>query len=281
LTFDVGGGRLAQFWHEGRGGLRRVLSIAVVAAAVCAAIPGASSAAGPVLQSASLDQSTKVLSVTWSLPPGVESRVLEANTNPALDSEGYFLFGPNDGYYGPNIIFEVPDSSATSWLHSYPDLPPGHYYVHVGGFDSNCTSCPIREWSTLGTFDVNAPPPPPPPPPPPAKKVFAPDCSGRPHYRPRSIIVACGDGNLQLLRLRWSGWTTKVATAAGVFHWNDCKPACYLGHFHSRSGAHVKLFRVTWCRSKRFLQFTRMRVTPPKSLPRFKPFTQRLSCTVR
>jgi hypothetical protein len=25
----------------------------------------------------------------------VESRLLEANTNPALDSEGYFLYGPN------------------------------------------------------------------------------------------------------------------------------------------------------------------------------------------
>jgi peptidoglycan hydrolase-like protein with peptidoglycan-binding domain len=49
-----------------------------------------------------------VLSAAWSLPPGVQSRVLEANTNPALDSQGYFLFGPNDGYYGPNVIFEVP-----------------------------------------------------------------------------------------------------------------------------------------------------------------------------
>jgi hypothetical protein len=254
--------------------LSRVLGVVVVAAAVCVAIPGASWAAGPVLQGVSFDQSTKVLSVTWSLPPGVESSVLEANTNPALDSEGYFLFGPNDGYYGPNIIFDVPDSAATSWLHSYPDLPPGHYYVHVGGFDSSCTSCPIREWSTLGTFDVTAPPPP-------AKKVFTPDCSGRPHYKPRSIIVACGDGNLQLLRLRWSHWTRTVATGVGVYHWNDCRPACYSGHFHSRAGARVKLYRVTRCKSKGFLQFTRMRVTPPRSLPRFKPFTQRLSCTFR
>jgi len=187
--------------------LKRFLFIATVAAAVFATLPGASSAAPPTLQSVGFDQSTKVLSVTWSLPPGVESSVLEANTNPALDSEGYFLFGPNDGYYGSNIIFEVPDAAATSWLHSYPDLPSGHYYVHVGGFDSSCTSCPTREWTTLGTFEVSAPPPPPPPPPP-KKKVFAPDCAGRPHFKPRSIIVACGDGNLQLLRLRWSRWTT-------------------------------------------------------------------------
>jgi hypothetical protein len=258
--------------------VKRCLFVAIVAAAVCAAIPGASAAAPPVLGSAPFNQSTKVLSVTWSLPPGVESRVLEANTNPALDSEGYFLFGPNDGYYGPNIIFELPDSAATSWLHSYPDLPPGHYYVHVAGYDTTCTSCPIREWTTLGAFDVS---PPPPHPTPGAKNVFAPDCVGRPHFRPRSIIVACGDGNLQLLRLRWSRWTSSVATGGGVYHWNDCIPQCYRGHFHSRAGARVEVYRVTRCRSKGFLQFTRMRVTPPRSLPRFKPFTQRLSCTFR
>jgi hypothetical protein len=257
--------------------VKRVLCVAVVVAAVCATLPAASSAAGPVLQGASFNQSTKVLSVTWSLPPSVESSVLEANMNPALDSDGYFLFGANDGYYGPSIIFEIPDRAATSWVHSYPDLPPGHYYVHVGGFDSSCNTCPIREWSTLGTFDVN----PPPPPPPPAKKVFAPDCVGRPHFKPRSIIVACGDGNLQLLRLRWSRWSTTAATGAGIYHWNDCIPQCYRGHFHSRDGAHIALYRVNRCRSKGFLQFTRMRVTPPASLPRFKPFTQKLSCNYR
>lgn len=98
--------------------MKSILCVAVVATAVCAAIPGAASAAPPVLQSVNFDQTTKVLSVTWTLPPGVESAVIEANTNSALDSEGYFLFGPNDGYYGPNIIFEVPDSAATSWVHS-------------------------------------------------------------------------------------------------------------------------------------------------------------------
>jgi len=263
----------------GGGGLKGIVGIGLVAL-VCAAIPGAASATGPTLLSVSFTQGTKVLAVTWSLPPGVESRVLEANTNPALDSEGYFLFGPNDGYY-TNNIFEVPDSTSTSWVHSYPDLPPGHYYVHVGTFDNNCTDCPIREWSTLGAFDVLPPPIAHQPPPIPRKKVFAPDCVGKPHFRPRSIVVACGDGNLSLLRLHWSVWSNKAATATGTYHWNDCLPACYRGHFHSRAGARVKLYRVAKCASKGFLQFTRMRVTPPRSISRFKPFTQRLSCTYR
>jgi len=129
----------------------------VAVAACLLAVTPAAQAAPPVLQSVSFDNATKVLSVNWSLPPGVETAVLEANTKSALDSQGYFLYGPNDGYYGPNIIFELPDSASTSWLHSYPDLPPGLYYVHVGGYDSTCVSCPIREWTSLGTFTVPAP----------------------------------------------------------------------------------------------------------------------------
>jgi hypothetical protein len=144
-----------------RGNLTRMRTAVVVAITACLlAVTPAAQAAPPVLQSVSFDNATKVLSVNWSLPPGVETAVLEANRNPALDSDGYFLFGPNDGYYGPNIVFEVPGSVSTSWLHSYPDLPPGLYYVHVGGYDSTCTSCPIREWTSLGTFTVPAPPPP-------------------------------------------------------------------------------------------------------------------------
>jgi len=85
--------------------LKRILLVTVMATVVCAAIPGASTAAGPTLQTISFDNGTKVLSVGWSLPPGVQTLILEANTNPALDSEGYFLYGPHDGSYGPHTIF--------------------------------------------------------------------------------------------------------------------------------------------------------------------------------
>jgi hypothetical protein len=112
-------------------------------------------------------------------------------------------------------------------------------------------------------------------------RVYAPDCGGRPRYKPRTIIVACGDGNLSLRAISWFSWTSSTATGVGVYYWNDCIPACYRGHFHSRAGARVSLYRVTRCVSKRFTQFTRMRVTPPVSLPRFKPFAQRLSCAFR
>ena len=247
--------------------LRTALGLLAVTVALLVIAPAAQ-AAPPVLLNVSFNNTTRVLAVSWSLPPGVSTEVLEANANPALDSDGYFLYGPHDGSYGPKTILELPSTAATTWLHRYPDLPPGLYYLHVGGYDSTCGSCPITEWTSLGTFTVEP-------------KVYAPDCGGRPHYRPKTIVVACGDGNLQLLKLRWSSWTGQTAAAVGVYHWNDCIPMCYRGHFHSRAGAKVRLYRVTRCRSKGFLQFTRMRVTPPRSLQRFKPFTQRLSCSFR
>jgi hypothetical protein len=91
--------------------LRKLLCVAVLAAGVVAATPSAAGAAPPILQTVKFDNATKVLSASWSLPPGVQTSVLEANANPTLDSQGYFLYGPNDGNYGPNNIFEVPDSN--------------------------------------------------------------------------------------------------------------------------------------------------------------------------
>lgn len=51
--------------------------------------------------------------------------------------------------------------------------------------------------------------------------------------RPRSIVVACGDGNLYFTRIRWASWTSSTATGTGVGHQNDCTPNCAAGHFHT------------------------------------------------
>lgn len=157
----------------------RYPTVFLVALIAAFSAPAAAFAAAPVLQSVSFNNSTHVLSVSWSLPPGVEARVLEANTNPATDSEGYFLYGPMDGVFGPNIIFEsigISDTT-TSWVHGYPNLGSGTYYVHVAGFDSSCLTCSVRQWSSMATFTVGAPAPSPTPTPtptPPAPTPVAP-----------------------------------------------------------------------------------------------------------
>jgi hypothetical protein len=51
--------------------------------------------------------------------------------------------------------------------------------------------------------------------------------------RPRTIVLACADGNASLTRLSWSSWTTTGATATGLFIYNNCIPYCALGTFVS------------------------------------------------
>jgi hypothetical protein len=51
-------------------------------------------------------------------------------------------------------------------------------------------------------------------------------------YRPGQITVACGDGNAQVVHLRWPEWTTARAVGVGTWRQNDCKPNCAAGTFH-------------------------------------------------
>jgi hypothetical protein len=44
--------------------------------------------------------------------------------------------------------------------------------------------------------------------------------------RPKSIIIACGDGNIGLVDLHWTSWGQTTATASGVDTWNTCVPDC-------------------------------------------------------
>jgi hypothetical protein len=82
------------------------------------------------------------------------------------------------------------------------------------------------------------------------------DCgAGRPEVRPEYILVACGDGNFYLTRLKWSRWTATGASARGTGHQNDCTPSCADGHLHTY-GVAINLSRPRIC-AKHILEFTR------------------------
>jgi hypothetical protein len=51
--------------------------------------------------------------------------------------------------------------------------------------------------------------------------------------RPPSIIIACGDGNILLLRLKWTSFGGAIARGDGDYSANDCTPNCAAGKFHS------------------------------------------------
>ncbi len=61
-------------------------------------------------------------------------------------------------------------------------------------------------------------------------------------YKPKSILLACGDGTNGLVNLKWSHWSTTKATGSGVNAVNDCTPNCVNGK--------VKKTRVTVTLSK-------------------------------
>jgi len=74
--------------------------------------------------------------------------------------------------------------------------------------------------------------------------------------RPRSIMLACGDGNFYLTRITWTFWGMRRALGIGVGHQNDCLPDCARGHFHTYRVA-VGLDRAMECAAQKVAQFTR------------------------
>jgi hypothetical protein len=82
-------------------------------------------------------------------------------------------------------------------------------------------------------------------------------------YRPRTVIIACGDGNFQLRRLRWRGWNRATAKARGYAWVNDCVPYCAAGTFH-RYRVRVRASRIRRCShdDDRY-RYTRLRITYP------------------
>lgn len=61
--------------------------------------------------------------------------------------------------------------------------------------------------------------------------TFIPDCVGDPLNKPATYTLACGDSNYSLVRLRWTGWGAKKATATGTAMVNTCTPSCAEGTF--------------------------------------------------
>jgi hypothetical protein len=149
-------------------------------------------------------------------------------------------------------------------------IPSGGWRSGAHSFSVSATDNAGNVASNGGRFTVPAPP----------ARVYAPNCVGKPRFKPRSIILACADDGLLVTKIHWTRWTRQIATGVGVYNWNDCKPSCVAGHFHARAGARLKLYSVARCRSKGFLEFTHLRLTPPRSF-RTRPSTWSLSCRQR
>jgi hypothetical protein len=89
-------------------------------------------------------------------------------------------------------------------------------------------------------------------------------------YRPRTVIVACGDGNFQLRRIRWRTWNRDTAKGRARAMLNDCIPYCARGRFHSYR-ADLMAYRPRICRrgdGAEGYHYTRLRIRYKRPLSR-------------
>lgn len=51
----------------------------------------------------------------------------------------------------------------------------------------------------------------------------------KPKFKPRNVIIACGDASLGAREMAWSKWKHKIAFGTGTGQVNDCNPDCVHG----------------------------------------------------
>lgn len=108
--------------------------------------------------------------------------------------------------------------------------------------------------------------------------VLAPSCNSA-KYKPKRIVISCGDGNIYVKSLRWSSWTGKRATGKGVNEINDCTPSCVAGKFRAYAAA-VILSKPKRCsKVKRHKVFGEIKlVYTSKSPGKSRTYTSSLAC---
>ena len=122
--------------------------LVVIAVAAVFLVPSAASAAPPTL--VSVGHVKQYPTARWTLPPGVESQLIEIATDPTVSTDGAFV--------GDDVLFEQVEATQTSWSSTAHRLKTGiTYYVHVNAIDWPCFvvfACPAREWSNVLTFRI-------------------------------------------------------------------------------------------------------------------------------
>ncbi|MCB5181564.1 hypothetical protein [Streptomyces antimicrobicus] len=93
------------------------------------------------------------------------------------------------------------------------------------------------------------------------------DCFGAPQVRPKEYLLACGDGNNQLVSLRWTSWGSRTATATGTDMVNDCRPYCAAGRFRAYPVQVTLSHPKPWPGHADTRRFTMIRLVYPEAAP--------------
>jgi hypothetical protein len=109
-----------------------------------------------------------------------------------------------------------------------------------------------------------------------AGKPFAINC-GTEQFKPRRIVIACGDAGILLGKLKWSSWTGSSAKGTGVYKQNDCTPSCAAGKFKSYP-VKVTLSKVKTCPGQTHPAFKQAALTYTGTRPTGAPAKETFRC---
>jgi hypothetical protein len=112
------------------------------------------------------------------------------------------------------------------------------------------------------------------------RKLYFPGHCDEGEYRPRTVVVACGDANLRLANTLWRNWNKPVATGRAVARANTCTPSCAAGRFVSY-GVRLRAYRIRRCADTTGkYQYTRLRITFVRRKPAGpRRFVQPFNCS--
>jgi hypothetical protein len=126
-------------WH-----LARRLSLAFSLVAAALVVPAIAAAGVPTILT--VGQVQHHATVTWALPVGTVTRVVEISDSPTVSSDGSF--------FSDHVVSSDSVTDAQTTYTSTSALNPGAYYAHVAGNVPNCDTCPGREWSTITPLTI-------------------------------------------------------------------------------------------------------------------------------
>ena len=122
------------------------LAALMLAVASALSFAASTSAAPPTL--VSVGQSSRHLTATWTLPPGVTAEEVEYSHSSDTDA---------DGEFEDMLDMDTLGAAQTSWR-SDEVMSPGTYWIHVSGSDLNCEACDVEEWSNAMKVVIPVPP---------------------------------------------------------------------------------------------------------------------------
>lgn len=110
-------------------------------------------------------------------------------------------------------------------------------------------------------------------------KVYVTNCTHA-DYKPKVIIMACGDEGAYVQKMTWSKWNSTGASGSGTYTYKTCSPNCAAGGTKSVP-AKVALSKPKACpKAKKGKVFTEIAVTftgrPPSGDP--KTLKDNLGC---